>query len=166
MIPNQLEHYTFRRYKQVLHMSDREIIVPPTLQSIMDRAGYAPAVRVGDTLYCAGQVGRTRDMEVILNPEAQFIACWENLRTVLAEGGCTFDDIVGHDHLSRRHERTHAGVPRREESHLPTRSVCLDLHRRCGTGTPRPVAGDQMHRGQAQRLTPRSKAGAQRYFMA
>ncbi|KPW43637.1 Endoribonuclease L-PSP protein [Pseudomonas syringae pv. antirrhini] len=94
MIPNQLELYTFRRYKQVLHMSDREIIVPPTLQSIMDRAGYAPAVRVGDTLYCAGQVGRTRDMEVILNPEAQFIACWENLRTVLAEGGCTFDDIV------------------------------------------------------------------------
>ncbi|EGH48271.1 endoribonuclease L-PSP, partial [Pseudomonas syringae pv. pisi str. 1704B] len=75
-------------------MSDRELIIPPTMQSIMDRAGYAPAVRVGDTLYCAGQVGRTRDMEVILNPEAQFIACWENLRTVLAEGGCTFDDIV------------------------------------------------------------------------
>ncbi|EKG41509.1 Endoribonuclease L-PSP [Pseudomonas syringae pv. avellanae str. ISPaVe013] len=75
-------------------MSDRELIIPPTMQSIMDRAGYAPAVRVGDTLYCAGQVGRTRDMEVILNPEAQFIACWENLRTVLAEGGCTFEDIV------------------------------------------------------------------------
>lgn len=75
-------------------MSDRELIIPSTMQSIMDRAGYAPAVRVGDTLYCAGQVGRTRDMEVILNPEAQFIACWENLRTVLAEGGCTFEDIV------------------------------------------------------------------------
>ncbi|MEE4101828.1 RidA family protein [Pseudomonas viridiflava] len=75
-------------------MSDREIIVPPTMELIMDRTGYAPAVRVGHTLYCSGQVGRTRDMDVILNPEAQFIACWENLRTVLAEAGCTFEDIV------------------------------------------------------------------------
>lgn len=75
-------------------MSDREIIIPATMQPIVERAGYAPAVRVGDTLYCAGQVGRTPDMAVIHDPEQQFIAAWDNLRAVLSAGGCTFGDVV------------------------------------------------------------------------
>ncbi|KPA98299.1 MULTISPECIES: RidA family protein [Pseudomonas] len=75
-------------------MADREIIVPASMQNIVERAGYAPAVKVGTTLYCAGQVGRTAALEVIQDPEAQFLACWENLRLVLAAGGCSFDDVV------------------------------------------------------------------------
>lgn len=75
-------------------MPEREIIVPPSMQTLVERAGYAPAVRVGTTLYCAGQVGRTAALEVIMDPEAQFIACWENLREVLAAAGCTFEDVV------------------------------------------------------------------------
>jgi len=75
-------------------MADREIIVPEPMRAIVERAGYAPAVKVGATLYCAGQVGRTAQLEVIEDPEAQFLACWENLRQVLASGGCTFDDVV------------------------------------------------------------------------
>ncbi|BBP77519.1 RidA family protein [Pseudomonas gingeri NCPPB 3146 = LMG 5327] len=75
-------------------MTDREIIIPESMRPIVERAGYAPAVKVGATLYCAGQVGRTAQLEVIADPEAQFVACWENLRLVLAAGGCTFDDVV------------------------------------------------------------------------
>ncbi|MBK5418162.1 RidA family protein [Pseudomonas sp. TH31] len=75
-------------------MSDREIIIPEVMKPIVERAGYAPAVRVGDTLYCAGQVGRTADLQVIADPEQQFISAWESLRQVLAAGGCTFEDVV------------------------------------------------------------------------
>lgn len=75
-------------------MPDREIIIPEAMRPIVERAGYAPAVKVGDTLYCAGQVGRTPDLQVIEEPEQQFICAWENLRQVLEAGGCTFDDVV------------------------------------------------------------------------
>ena len=75
-------------------MTDRQLIIPRSMHSIVERAGYVPAVKVGKTLYCAGQVGRTAELAVIEDPEAQFIAAWENLRQVLEEGGCTFDDVV------------------------------------------------------------------------
>lgn len=75
-------------------MTDRRIILPDAMKTLADRAGYAPAVKVGNTVYCAGQVGRTAELEVIADPHAQFAAAWENLRLVLAEAGCTFDDVV------------------------------------------------------------------------
>jgi enamine deaminase RidA (YjgF/YER057c/UK114 family) len=74
-------------------MTDREIIVPDGMEQIVERAGYAPAVKVGTTVFCAGQ-GRTRELEVIHDPEAQFLACWENLKTLLDAAGCTFEDVV------------------------------------------------------------------------
>ncbi|WP_206019069.1 RidA family protein [Salinicola acroporae] len=79
---------------EVESTADREIIIPPGMERLAERAGYAPAIRVGRMLYCAGQVGRTPALEVISDPEAQFQACWENLRSALAAGGCTFDDVV------------------------------------------------------------------------
>jgi enamine deaminase RidA (YjgF/YER057c/UK114 family) len=75
-------------------MNDRQIIVPDTLQLLAERAGYAPAVKVGKTLYCAGQVGRAPDLTVMEDPELQFLAAWENLRIVLDAGGCGFEDVV------------------------------------------------------------------------
>jgi enamine deaminase RidA (YjgF/YER057c/UK114 family) len=75
-------------------MSDRQIIVPASMQLLADRAGYAPAVKVAKTLYCAGQVGRTADLTVIEDPEQQFLAAWENVRIVLEAGGCELEDVV------------------------------------------------------------------------
>lgn len=75
-------------------MSDRQIIVPDSMKLLSERAGYAPAVKVGATLYCAGQVGRTPELAVIDDPKQQFLAAWENLRLVLAAGGCGFEDVV------------------------------------------------------------------------
>jgi enamine deaminase RidA (YjgF/YER057c/UK114 family) len=46
-------------------MMDREVITPEEMRETVDRAGYAPAVKVGATIYVAGQVGRTRDLQLI-----------------------------------------------------------------------------------------------------
>lgn len=73
---------------------NREIIIPDEMREIVSRAGYAPAVKVGETIYVVGQVGRTLDLEVIEDPREQFRAMWENLRIVLNAAGCTFDDVV------------------------------------------------------------------------
>ena len=40
-------------------MTERQLIIPASMQRLAERAGYAPAVKVGATVYCAGQVGRT-----------------------------------------------------------------------------------------------------------
>lgn len=53
---------------------DREVIIPEEMREIFARAGYAPAVKVGDTIYIVGQVGRTRDLQVIDDPQEQFRA--------------------------------------------------------------------------------------------
>ena len=75
-------------------MTVRELIIPPTMQRIVERAGYVPAVKADSIVFCGGQVGRTVDLEVITDPETQFLACWENLRVVLKAAGCTFEDVV------------------------------------------------------------------------
>jgi len=74
--------------------NDRQLIVPSSMTLLAERAGYAPAVKVGSTVYCAGQVGRTDELEIIFDPAQQFLRAWENLRTVLAAAGCTFEDVV------------------------------------------------------------------------
>jgi len=69
-------------------------IIPVAMRNIVDRAGYLPALRSGDFIFCAGQVGRDADLRVIADPAAQFEACWDNLALVLGGAGCTFEDIV------------------------------------------------------------------------
>jgi len=71
-----------------------DLVVPRSMQPIVDKAGYVPAVKAGDLLFCAGQIGRAPDLTIFTEPEAQFRACWDNLRTVLSEAGCSFDDVV------------------------------------------------------------------------
>ena len=86
-------------------MADREIIVPESMRAIVERAGYAPAVRVGEIVYVVGQVGRTSDLTVIEDPAEQFAAAWENVRIVLEAAGCSFADMVDvttyHVHMAR-----------------------------------------------------------------
>ena len=74
---------------------ERELIVPDEMKHLVERFNYAPAVKVGNMLYCAGQVGRDADMNVIDSSlEDHIVAAWENLGKVLAAAGCTYDDIV------------------------------------------------------------------------
>lgn len=104
-------------------MTDRELIVPPTMQRIVERAGYVPAVKVGAAVFCAGQVGRSVELEVIADPEAQFLACWENLRVVLQAAGCTFEDVVD---MTTYHVQmsTHMPVFREVKNRVFPRGTC------------------------------------------
>jgi enamine deaminase RidA (YjgF/YER057c/UK114 family) len=75
-------------------MAQRTDIIPPGMENIFERFGYAPGVLVDDTLYIAGQVGRNADLEVVQGTEAQFTQAFENVKKVLDAAGAGFDDVV------------------------------------------------------------------------
>lgn len=75
-------------------MPSREIIIPPGMETLYDKLHYAPAVKVGDTIYVAGQVGRNAQMQVVEGAEAQFVQAFENLKIVLTAAGATLADAV------------------------------------------------------------------------
>ena len=75
-------------------MPAREIIIPPGMEALYEKLHYAPAVKVGNTIYIAGQVGRDAQLRVIENPEAQFTQAFENLKTILTAAGAALADTV------------------------------------------------------------------------
>lgn len=75
-------------------MAKRENIVPQGMEVIHNRFHYNPAVRVGNMLFVAGQVGRDENLKVVEGAEAQFTQAFENLKKALACAGATFDDVV------------------------------------------------------------------------
>lgn len=72
----------------------RQLIVPPGMENIVERYRYAPGVRVGDTLYVSGQVGRDEQLKVVEGTEAQFEQAFRNVGKVLDAAGFAFSDIV------------------------------------------------------------------------
>ncbi|RQU87046.1 RidA family protein [Burkholderia cenocepacia] len=75
-------------------MSKREAIIPAGMEAVYEKIGYAPGVRVGDTLYISGQIGRDAAMQLVEDREAQIVQAFENLKHVLEAAGASFDDVV------------------------------------------------------------------------
>ena len=75
-------------------MLDRAAIVPHEMKTLPNRFRYSPAVRAGNLLFVAGQVGRLDDLTVVEGKEAQIAQAFENLAKVLAAAGATIDDVV------------------------------------------------------------------------
>lgn len=75
-------------------MSEREAIIPPGMEAVYEKIHYAPAIRVGDTVYVSGQIGRDEHMRIVEGTEAQIVQAFENLKNVLAAAGASMDDIV------------------------------------------------------------------------
>ncbi|HDR9203303.1 TPA: RidA family protein [Burkholderia vietnamiensis] len=75
-------------------MRNREAIIPTGMESVYDRIGYAPAIKVGDTVYVSGQIGRDAAMQLVEGREAQIVQAFENLKRVLEAGGATLADVV------------------------------------------------------------------------
>ncbi|HYM31239.1 MAG TPA: RidA family protein [Candidatus Cybelea sp.] len=76
-------------------MTQRKAIVPKGMEAVYDRFHYAPAMRAGNLLFISGQVGRNEATLAIPDEaEAQITLAFENLKTVLAEGGATFGNLV------------------------------------------------------------------------
>lgn len=75
-------------------MTDRSPIIPEGMEAIYQNIRYAPAVRVGDTLYVSGQIGRDANMQLVEPREAQFVQVFENLKKVLESAGFDFSEVV------------------------------------------------------------------------
>ncbi|MEO0836434.1 MAG: RidA family protein [Cyanobacteria bacterium J06642_3] len=74
--------------------STREVIIPPGMEIIYENYHYFPGIKVGNTLYISGQVGRDENLQVIEDTEAQFVQAFENVKKVLLAAGASFDDVV------------------------------------------------------------------------
>lgn len=60
------------------------------------RAGFAMGIRIGDTVYVAGQVAQDPDGNVVGEGDmtAQSRCVFANIEAVLKEAGATMDDVV------------------------------------------------------------------------
>lgn len=75
-------------------MATREVIIPKGMEMLYERYHYCPGIKVGNTLYIAGQVGRDENMQVVTEPEAQFVQTFKNVKRVLDAAGATFNHVV------------------------------------------------------------------------
>lgn len=75
-------------------MDEREAIFPPGRHALYEANRYSAAVRSGDLLFVAGQVGSRDDGTPEPDYEDQVRLAFANLRSVLAAAGCTLDDIL------------------------------------------------------------------------
>ncbi|MGH1393028.1 MAG: RidA family protein [Trichormus sp.] len=72
----------------------REVIIPKGMEILYEKFHYCPGIKVGNTLYISGQVGRDENLQVVEGVEAQFVQTFENVKKVLSAAGATFDDVV------------------------------------------------------------------------
>ncbi|MFM0061067.1 RidA family protein [Paraburkholderia phytofirmans] len=75
-------------------MSERKAIVPVGMEAVYEKIRYAPAVKVGNTIYVSGQIGRSAAMQLVEDREAQIAQAFENLKHVLATAGASLSDVV------------------------------------------------------------------------
>ncbi|MBN9041443.1 MAG: hypothetical protein BGP05_02340 [Rhizobiales bacterium 62-47] len=62
--------------------------------TIFKKFGYSPAVRAGDFIYVAGQIGLNPDGSMPENDEGQIVNAFDRLKIVIEEAGASLDDIV------------------------------------------------------------------------
>lgn len=62
--------------------------------SIFKKFSYSGAVRAGEFLYIAGQIGLNFDGTIPEDDETQFRNCFERMKIVVEEAGAALDDIV------------------------------------------------------------------------
>jgi enamine deaminase RidA (YjgF/YER057c/UK114 family) len=72
----------------------REVIIPQGMEILYEKYHYCPGIKVGNTLYISGQVGRDENLQVVEGTEAQFVQTFENVKKVLLAAGATFNDVV------------------------------------------------------------------------
>jgi enamine deaminase RidA (YjgF/YER057c/UK114 family) len=74
--------------------STNPIFATPDGSTIFKKFGYSPAVRAGDFLYVAGQIGLSPDGSMPANDEGQIVNAFDRLKIVMEEAGASLDDIV------------------------------------------------------------------------
>lgn len=74
--------------------ANKTTIIPDSMRAGYEAFEFAPATRVGDLLFLSGQIGAGEDGKAIEDLEAQFERAFELVGIILAEAGCSFDDVV------------------------------------------------------------------------
>lgn len=69
-------------------MSERGPVIPEGSEKTYERFHFAPAYRVGDTLYVSGVIGAGDSLE------EEFANAFENLASVLTAAGFSMSDVV------------------------------------------------------------------------
>lgn len=62
--------------------------------TIFEKFGYSAAVRAGDFVYVAGQIGLNPDGSMPQDDETQIVNAFDRLKIVLDAAGCSLNDIV------------------------------------------------------------------------
>ena len=75
-------------------MNERKAIVPVGMEAVYEKIRYAPAVKVVNTIYVSGQIGRDLSMQLVEGREAQIVQAFENLKLVLEAAGASLSDVV------------------------------------------------------------------------
>jgi enamine deaminase RidA (YjgF/YER057c/UK114 family) len=75
-------------------MNERKAIIPAGMDAVYEKIRYAPAVKVGNTIYVSGQIGRDMTMQLVEGREAQMVQAFENLKLVLAAANASLSDVV------------------------------------------------------------------------
>lgn len=75
-------------------MAKRDVVASSAQKALNEHYTYSAAVRAGELLFVSGQVGNLADGSPEPDFTKQVELAFENLKTVLADAGATFDDIV------------------------------------------------------------------------
>ncbi|HLA77300.1 MAG TPA: RidA family protein [Vicinamibacteria bacterium] len=68
--------------------------VGPRRPADVGQPPFSRAVRIGDTVYLSGEIGRTPEGKVPEDPEAEARVVLDNVKRTLGEAGLTMDDLV------------------------------------------------------------------------
>ena len=74
--------------------SKRDVVFPPNRHALYELHRYSPAIRSNGFLFVSGQVGSRKDGSPEPDLGAQVRFTFANLNAILAEAGCSFDDVV------------------------------------------------------------------------
>lgn len=74
-------------------MTTPEVIIPAGSEKTYERFHFAPAIRVGDTVYCSGVIGAD-GATVPEDPAEEFAAAFASLASVLEAAGGSLDSVV------------------------------------------------------------------------
>jgi len=75
-------------------MAKMKAVVPAGYEVQYDEWRLAPAIRIGDTIYCSGQLGLGKDGTLPSDPSEQFANAFEAVRAVLEAAGSGLEEIV------------------------------------------------------------------------
>jgi enamine deaminase RidA (YjgF/YER057c/UK114 family) len=75
-------------------MPQMQAVIPKGFEVQYEEWGLAPAIRVGDTIYCSGQLGIGSDGSLPSDSETQFANAFDAVKATLEAAGSGLADIV------------------------------------------------------------------------